>query len=169
MDEQGSFQVPEVDSGKVISGSNAYFTGQGLLQFNKTYKTRVRVWNSYDVVSGWTVGAGNFSTPPYAYPQVDFSWTANGILNNPSPPLNKLVSFTDATVFNGNPNGRRWSWNFGDSGTSTLQNPSHTYSVEGSYYVTLSATDNANQTCARTKGPLIIQKPIPKWREIAPK
>lgn len=168
MDEEGSFQVPEYQTGKVLSNSNSNFTGQGVLLFNKTYKTRVRVWNGYDVVSGWTVAGGNFNTPPYAYPQVDFSWTANGILNNPSPPLNKPVDFTDATVFNGNPNGRRWSWTFGDGGTSTLQNPSRTYVAEGSYYVTLTATDNANQTCARTKGPLIIQKPIPKWREVAP-
>lgn len=169
MDEQGSFQVPEYQTGKVISNSNSNFTGQGVLQFNKTYKTRARVWNSFDVVSGWTVAPGNFNTPPYAYPQVDFSWTANGVLNNPSPPLNKPVTFTDATVFNGNPNGRRWDWAFGDGGTADTQNTSHTYLAEGSYYITLTATDNANQTCIRTKGPLIIQKPIPRWREIAPK
>lgn len=175
IDEQGSFQVPEYDScvnqntcapGNV---SNSNFTGQGILLFNKTYKTRVRVWNSYGQVSGWTVVSGNFNTPPYAYPQVDFSWIANGILNNPSPPLNKPVDFTDATIFNGNPNGRRWDWGFGGGGSSTLQNPSRTYVAEGSYYVTLTATDNANQVCARTKGPLIIQKPIPRWREIAPR
>ena len=169
MDEEGSFQVPEYQTGKVLSNSNSNFTGQGVLLFSKTYKTRVRVWNSYDQVSGWTVAGGNFNTPPYAYPQVDFSWTANGILNNPSPPLNKPVQFTDATVFNGNPNGRRWDWTFGDGGVSTSQNPSHTYSTEGTYYVTLTATDNANQSCVRTKGPLIIQKPIPKWREVAPR
>ena len=170
MDEQGSFQSSEYDTGKVLSNSNSNFTGQGVLLFNKTYKTRVRVWNSYDQVSAWTVAPGNFDTPPYAYPQVDFSWTANGILNNPSPPLNKPVDFTDMTVFGGNPNGRQWSWTLGDGGTSTLQNPpSHTYTAEGSYYVTLTATDNANQVCVRTKGPLIIQKPIPKWREVAPR
>jgi PKD repeat protein len=36
-----------------------------------------------------------------------------------------------------------WSWNFGDSGTSTLQNPSHTYTVAGTYTVALTATDAA--------------------------
>ena len=169
MDEQGSFSDPEYQTGKVMSNSNSNFTGQGILLFGKTYKTRVRVWNSYDKVSGWTVASGNFNTPAYAYPQVDFSWTANGVLNNPSPPVNKPVTFTDLTVFYGNPNGRQWNWSFGDSGSSTTQNPSHTYSTEGTYYVTLTATDNANQFCSKTKGPLIIQKPIPKWREIAPR
>ncbi len=33
-----------------------------------------------------------------------------------------------------------WAWNFGDAGTSTLQNPSHTYTAVGTYTVTLTAT-----------------------------
>ncbi|OGM98255.1 MAG: hypothetical protein A2915_04020 [Candidatus Yanofskybacteria bacterium RIFCSPLOWO2_01_FULL_41_34] len=180
--DTGNFNNPVLDTGKIISGSSAYFTGQGVLEFNTTYKARVRTWSGYDAISGWANsyttcngpgcgggGSGSWKTPSYAYPQVDFSWTANGVQNNPSPPLNKLVQFTDTTVFNGNSNGREWSWTFGDGGSSTTQNPSHTYVTEGSYYVTLTATDNADQTCIKTKGPLIIQKPIPKWREIAPK
>ncbi|MBN1480664.1 choice-of-anchor D domain-containing protein, partial [candidate division KSB1 bacterium] len=46
-------------------------------------------------------------------------------------PLN--VQFTDlstGTVTS-------WSWTFGDGGTSTEQNPSHTYTTEGNYTVTL--------------------------------
>lgn len=169
IDDQGSFNSPEVDSGKINSGSGSYFTGQGILQFNTTYRARVRTWNGYDSVSNWSNSSSTWETPLYAYPQVDFSWTANGVQNNPSPPLNKPVDFTDQTVFNGNPNGRQWSWLFGDGSSSTQQNPSRTYTTEGTYYVTLTATDNANQSCIRTNGPLIIQKPIPKWREIAPK
>jgi len=167
--DTGNFNSPILDTSKVNSSSKAYFTGQGILQFNTTYRARVRVWNGYDVVSNWSNSSNSWKTPPYAYPQVDFNWTANGILNNPSPPINKPVTFTDQTVFNGNPNGRQWGWTFGDGGSSTTQNSTHTYLAEGSYYVTLTATDNANQSCARTKGPLIIQKPIPKWREIAPR
>ena len=163
MDVEGSFQDPEYQSGKVSSGNNSNFTGQGVLIFNKTYKTRVRVWNGYDVVSNWTVASGNFNTPNYAYPQVDFTWTPA------NPTKNVLVQFTDQTVFQGNPNSREWSWLFGDGGSSTLQNPPHTYTNEGIFYVTLTATDNANQTCARAKGPLLIQKPIPIWKEVAPR
>jgi PKD repeat protein len=34
-----------------------------------------------------------------------------------------------------------WSWDFGDRGNSTEQNPEHTYTVSGTYDVTLTATD----------------------------
>ena len=35
-----------------------------------------------------------------------------------------------------------WSWNFGDGGTSTLQNPSHIYSSAGNYSVSLTAINS---------------------------
>jgi PKD repeat protein len=40
------------------------------------------------------------------------------------------------------------AWNFGDGGTSTALNPSHTYAVAGSYTVTLTVTDQAGQTAS---------------------
>ena len=163
IDDQGSFGSPEVDSGKVNSGSTAYFTGQGYLQFNTTYKARVRVWNSYGQVSGWTE-SGSFKTPNFAYPQVNFTWSP------PNPGKGSPVQFTDQTIFSpqSNSNNHEWGWMFGDGGTSTQQNPSYAYNSEGTFYVTITATDSQNQSCSRTRGPLIIQKPIPKWREVAP-
>ncbi len=47
------------------------------------------------------------------------------------------VNFTDQST--GSPTS--WSWNFGDGGTSTAQNPSHAYTAAGTYNVTLTATN----------------------------
>jgi len=48
------------------------------------------------------------------------------------------VNFTDKST--GNPTS--WSWDFGDGGTSTAQNPSHTYNSPGTYTVKLTATNS---------------------------
>lgn len=39
-----------------------------------------------------------------------------------------------------------WSWDFGDSNTSTVQNPSHTYATGGTYNVCLIVTDACGQS-----------------------
>jgi PKD repeat protein len=46
------------------------------------------------------------------------------------------VYFADAT----SDSPTKWLWNFGDGGTSTLQNPTHTYSSPGVYTVLLTVT-----------------------------
>ncbi len=48
-----------------------------------------------------------------------------------------------------------WLWNFGDATTSTLQNPTKTYSTPGTYTVTLTAT-NAGGSDGETKTGLIV-------------
>ena len=52
------------------------------------------------------------------------------------PCANSAVSFFDASS---TPGGiiNSWSWNFGDGATSTIANPIHTYSSDGTYIVTL--------------------------------
>lgn len=67
-----------------------------------------------------------------AAPVVEFQYQPNGL----------SISFIDRS--SGNPTS--WSWDFGDSTTSTLQNPSHTYSAAGEYKITFTAsnTDGSN-------------------------
>jgi PKD repeat protein len=48
------------------------------------------------------------------------------------------VNFTDTSTSTAGITS--WSWNFGDGGTSTGQNPSHTYSADGTYNVSLTVT-----------------------------
>ncbi len=46
------------------------------------------------------------------------------------------VQFTDLTTHSPT----AWAWDFGDGGTSTLQNPTHTYLAAGTYTVSLTVT-----------------------------
>ncbi len=162
IDNQGSFGSPEVDTGKVSGGGTSYFAGSGL-DFNITYKSRVRVWDSNDNVSNWTE-SGSWKTPKHAYPYVDFTYSPSDDI-----PAKQLVQFTDLTTFSDGGGGTRvWSWLFGDSGTSAQQNPSHTYNLPGIYSVSLIATDKDNYSCSRTK-PITIAQPIPVWKEVSPK
>ncbi len=50
---------------------------------------------------------------------------------------NMSVTFTDSSTYTPT----AWSWTFGDSNSSTAQNPSHTYAAVGSYTVALTATN----------------------------
>lgn len=43
-----------------------------------------------------------------------------------------------------------YSWNFGDGGSSTAANPSHTYSSAGTFTATLTVTDNNNVSASDT-------------------
>jgi gliding motility-associated-like protein len=73
-------------------------------------------------------------------PNPDFQ--ANQTLIQP----NTNVTFTDLTTF-GAPI-TSWSWNFGDGSTSSVQNPTHTYTTSGDYTVSLTVSDLDG--CSRT-------------------
>jgi gliding motility-associated-like protein len=64
-------------------------------------------------------------------PTPSFSFTTSNPVCNNNP-----VVFTDASL-----NATSWNWDFGDSHTSTLQNPVDSYATAGKYYITLTATN----------------------------
>jgi len=72
-----------------------------------------------------------FSVPVGIAPAASFSYSPT------VPPALTPVQFTDQSL--NVPTS--WSWNFGDLGTSTLQNPTHSYATAGTYTVTLIATN----------------------------
>ncbi|NLW49195.1 MAG: PKD domain-containing protein [Firmicutes bacterium] len=78
-------------------------------------------------------GCSKKDTPPTAA----FTYTTTGL----------SASFRDAST-PGNTAITGWSWTFGDGGTSSAPNPSHTYAAIGAYSVTLTVTSNGGQNTA---------------------
>jgi len=100
---------------------------------------RMRVIDEY---SGYTIANACYS--PY-YGQTE-DYTVK-IQPNNVPPVSlystQTNSCTGTVNFTNNSynNPLSWTWNFGDGGASTLQNPVHTYTTAGTYTVILIATN----------------------------
>lgn len=97
--------------------------------FNLTFKVQREITNGLEQQSQSIA----FEIIPTGVPPISaFSASSTSII------AGENVQFIDQST--NNPTS--WSWNFGDGETSTLQNPSHTYSTAGTYTVVLSATNN---------------------------
>jgi PKD repeat protein len=105
--------------------------------------------------------------PPTPLPAMNFNIcdsavTTNcvaGFLANPSPNTT-LVNFYDISSPSSGSSITSWFWSFGDSATSTLQNPNHTYAQPGTYYVCLTITDNTS--CSNTFCMPVVVSGIPQ-------
>ncbi len=82
---------------------------------------------------------------------------ANFVGNPTSVYTNNPVQFTDQST--GEPTS--WAWNFGDGGTSTEQNPTHTYTVHGTYTVSLTVSDGVSGDTLVKTGYIHSSKPTP--------
>jgi PKD repeat protein len=82
------------------------------------------------------VGGGTGGNVP---PVANFSFTTNGL----------VATFTDSSTDSDGTIASR-AWTFGDGGTSTATNPSHTYAAAGTYSVALKVTDNGGATNTKT-------------------
>jgi hypothetical protein len=68
----------------------------------------------------------------------------NLLINNPSANFSESISGNTTTFTNSSSSVNstlNYSWNFGDGNTSSIQNPSHTYTTNGTYTVTLIASN----------------------------
>lgn len=91
-------------------------------------------------------------TPPPPSPSVDFM----GSPLSGNIPL--VVSFTDETS-GGSPSA--WAWDFGDGGSSTVQDPMHTYTGAGVYTVGLIATVSGTPYSASKPNYITATTPTP--------
>lgn len=71
-------------------------------------------------------------------PEASFMWSPA------SPVEGQLISFTDTS--SGDPSS--WSWDFGDGSTSTLQNPTHRFTSQGDFEVSLEVSNDSGSDTA---------------------
>lgn len=123
--------VPELEGifgdvfiGYDVPGGVAWisYTGTGVI--NRSYVQTAFGWSEFFGDFHFRVVTSALTGAPMADFSVDYLAT---------PTLN----FTDEST--GSPT--EWYWDFGDGGTSTLENPTHTYLVNGVYNVCLTATN----------------------------
>ena len=70
-------------------------------------------------------------------PEASFTYTSDNLF------IGTPLSFEDASTDDGT---ITWAWDFGNGDTSIEQNPTYTYDEVGTYTVTLTVTDDNNQT-----------------------
>lgn len=91
--------------------------------------------------------------------------TADFIYSPLSPNTGDNILFTDNSTDDGNIVSR--AWDFGDGNTSTLQNPTHSFTSPGTYTVSLTVTDDGGATDTHTTAITVSSLPqIGKWDAI---
>lgn len=143
-DPHGTILPPNWDSNFAPLANDTVLIGKGTNL--SAYFTTDYYGRSRPTVGAWTVGAIEGSSTNVT---ADFTGTPL----SGAAPLN--VVFTDSSV-----NATNWSWAFGDSGTSTTENPSHTYSSAGTYTVALTII-GLGQTDTKTRtGYVSVSAPV---------
>ena len=112
-----------ISSGQGAAALVAFSTGSFAMQSTWSNDT-----NRCDISHPTVSGSGSGGTPT-----ANFTYSASGL----------TVSFTDTSTDSGGTIGSH-AWTFGDGGTSSAANPTHTYAAGGTYSVTETVTDSGN-------------------------
>ena len=114
--------VAEIDALYFGSWNNVSTTTNYTTEYSYVAKETKGAVVSFDYDSAGNMKDAVYSLIPPAAPVAGFSFTTGSA---------GLVNFTDTSE--GYPTS--YLWNFGDGGSSTSSNPSHTYAANGTYYV----------------------------------
>ena len=127
------------------------FAGPGV-----SYTVTLTVWSN-DSCSMFTQQTVDLVPAPAA----NFDYSSIDCENQP-------VGFTDLSQLNGGGQITSWLWDFGDppsgvNNSSTLQNPSHTFTTPGTYSVILAVTNVNNCTDTILKDVVVNMGPVPDF------
>jgi PKD repeat protein len=102
------------------------FTSEG------TYMVSLTAYSKNEKKTSIAVVTINVVNPVNLIPVADFIFSPSTVYTS------TVVTFTDQSTHNPT----SWAWNFGDGGTSTTQNPTHSYTTVGTYKVTLTVSNS---------------------------
>src|SRR5215203_2829058 len=155
--------APGFDSSWVVNGRTLYrysLPSQYNISAIGTYPVKVVVNNPTSDGCGG-IQEIDYDLQVFNPPVAGFYFNTNGCVTSP-------VNFFDTS----NTGGRQitqWTWNFGDAGTSSIQNPSHAYSAPGSYSATLSViTDIGCISDIATRNVVLTQLPAANFNTNLP-
>ena len=150
-------------------GDTTHFYGTSGTEITEWY------WDFDDGLFGNGQGIDHLYTAPGTYNVTlyitDTNLCTNSLVHqvniNPMPEVTMTIDSTPTcagttTLFTGSStaNITNWYWEFGDGGISTSQNPQHIYTTGGTYYVTLTATDDAGCSGSTTGMVQVTPNPI---------
>ncbi len=115
----------------------------------------------YVMIRAYSAFSGVSLTASYDNPVSNNAPTANFTAST----ADLSVSFTDSSTDSDGSIASR-SWSFGDGGSSTLTNPSHTYAAAGSYTITLTVSDNDGATDSHSAS-VTVTEPAGGGNELA--
>ena len=120
--------------------------GQDLTEYNPNGIKASRQYYTYHEGPGtfglYNDNYGNFPDPdkilavelkPYFESRCSQGPTADFVMDKSQALVGEVITFTDVS----SPVPLSWNWNFGDGNTSTIQNPTHSYTTEGTKTITL--------------------------------
>jgi PKD repeat protein len=135
----------------VTTGSNYRLVGSGPLY--NLYRNNTGASYPYDIQGKVSITGNSYANPAYYYYFYNWKIKGNtcrslrspvGITVNTAVPT-AVFNFTEnnntVNCNNLSQNGNTYLWDFGDGSSSNLLNPSHTYTSNGSYIITLTVTN----------------------------
>ncbi len=182
--EQPKFTIRVLNAAGVSLDSIIYIAATGLPGFESCIPSASACASDSVLWQDWTTAVLNLS--PYigqvitiqitsldCIPGAHFGYAYISCYCGTSNCLADFTSFKDSTSSHtinftnySSPNMNSWYWTFGDSTSSALQNPVHTYAADGTYPVCLTASDldsNGTIICSNTYCAYVVagNPPIP--------
>lgn len=149
---------PSVDPNTTYNwnyGDGNFINGTGLSSVSHTYSASgnytvtLSITDPFSICTYTTTSVISVTVAPCPL-NPNFVYTVSGL---------STINYTSTTT--GTTSTTNYFWNFGDGGFSSLMNPSHTYTANGTYTVSLLVSDSVSFFCQSTYTATVLINSIP--------